>query len=233
MNRRILLSALCLVVAATAFAMAIFEIAFPEIFSICEHFGEAHPGIYGYRFLFVGIEVAVTALLLWPAGRLAPQFAANFVETAARLGFGGMFIFASLFKIQDPQQFAILVAQYQMLPAWTVNIFALILPQLEFWAGLALIVTPWCRETAALLTLMFVMFLIALGQAVVRDLGITCGCFDIAGAVSKTEAYRALVRDVILIIPCAWLISRPDRNLWRIWKPAAIAENASSCRFYL
>lgn len=111
-----------------------------------------------------------------------------------------------------------LVAQYQFLPSWSVNLFGLIMPQLELWTGLALIFTRWNREATALLLAMFMAFIIALAQAVFRNLGITCGCFEIEGAVDKKEAWIALVRDIILLAPTVWLLTRPNRGLIGVWK---------------
>ena len=56
-----------------------------------------------------------------------------------------------------------------------------------------------------------------LAQAVLRRLGITCGCFDIAGATTTGEAWFSLLRDLVLVVPTAWLAFRaPQRSLWEL-----------------
>lgn len=212
MNRR-LSSLLLLTLAIALFALAVLEISFPTVFS----FGMHIDGLWRYR-IWVGLgEVVLSGLLVWPAFRLDADVAGRLLETASRIGLGGMFIFASWFKIHNPQGFAMLVAQYQFLPMWSVNLFALFMPQLELWTGLALILTKWNRAASFLLLAMFAAFIVALGQAVARNLGITCGCFEIEGAVDKKEAWISLIRDLVLLAPTIWLTRRPDRNLLRVW----------------
>ncbi len=214
MSRRSLAALGCMVLAVASLTFSVLEISFPTVFS----FAFAFDALLPWR-IQVGIaEVVLAGLLLWPAFRLDADLSARILETASRVGIGGMFVAASWFKIQDPKGFAVLVAQYQFLPQWSVNLFALFMPQLELWVGLAIVFTRWNREMAALLLLMFAAFIVALGQAVGRDLGITCGCFEIDGALSKKDAWISLVRDLILIWPTMWLATRPDRSLIALWR---------------
>jgi len=167
--------------------------------------------MYGLQ---IGIaEVALGALLIIPAWKSDRSLTEKTLEILIRLGIGGMFIFASIFKITDPKGFAILIAQYQFLPHNLVNLWALILPQFEFWFGLALIVTPFVKECTLVILALFASFIIALVWALALDLGITCGCFQLEGAQSKAEAWTALVRDLILLWPTAWLLTRKNKML--------------------
>lgn len=218
MNRRSLAALACLVTSTALFGLAVLEIAFPGVFSIGYKLEGVFPTLWRYRIHIGVVEVLLSGLLLWPSFRLDAALSGRVLETVSRLGLGGMFIFASWFKIQNPHEFAMLVAQYQFLPSWSVNLFGLVMPQLELLTGLAIIFTPWNREASALLLAMFAAFIVALAQAVIRDLGITCGCFEIEGAVDKQEAWISLVRDLILLAPTIWLLTRPNRTLWGIWK---------------
>jgi uncharacterized membrane protein YphA (DoxX/SURF4 family) len=133
-----------------------------------------------------------------------------------RLLFGLMFLAAAWPKFSDPGGFAMMVAQYQMLPAFSVHAFSVWLPALELVTGLALLLSPWEREASALLGLMMLMFIAALAQALARDLGIACGCFDIKGATDAGESWFALLRDIVLLIPIAWMWRRSEsRFLWK------------------
>ena len=130
--------------------------------------------------------------------------------------FGAMFLAAAWPKFSDPDGFAMMVAQYQMLPAFSVHAFSVWLPALEVVTGLALLLSPWEREASALLGLMMLMFIAALAQALVRDLGIACGCFDIKGATDAGESWFALLRDIVLLVPIAWMWRRSEsRFLWK------------------
>ena len=138
------------------------------------------------------------------------------VASALRLGLGVMFLFAAWPKFTNPEGFARMVAQYQFLPGFAVYGFTLWLSAFEITVGLGIILTAWEREFSALVGLLLLMFIVALSQALVRDLGIACGCFDIEGAGTAGETWFALLRDVVLLGPTAWLVlTGTKRYLWQ------------------
>ncbi len=141
------------------------------------------------------------------------------LETMGRVGMGIMFIGASIFKISDPQEFAVLTAQYQMLPQIVNNIFSLFLPVLEFIVGVLIVLSPKTKQNATLILGMMLMFIVALVWAVGNDLGITCGCFGgIEGAMDKSEAWVSLIRDILLLPVLIYLTTRAKNvYLWNIW----------------
>lgn len=215
-----LISAFFVLLSCVLYALGVLEISFPDVFSwaevswVANHF----PKAWKYTVHIGVIQVVLGSVLLIPAWKSDKVFAARAVETLARLGLGGMFIFASIFKIADPHNFAVLVAQYQFLPHALVNPFALLMPQLELWFGIALILTPFVRESSLAILAMFGAFIVALSWALWFDLGITCGCFQLDGAQSKSEAWTSLIRDLVLLVPNLWLLARPQRSLIGIWR---------------
>ncbi|HEX2612275.1 MAG TPA: MauE/DoxX family redox-associated membrane protein [Fibrobacteria bacterium] len=160
------------------------------------------------------------ALILLVAGyaffHSRPASRRRWILTWLRALFGLMFLAAAWPKFSDPDGFAMMVAQYQMLPAFSVHAFSLWLPALEVTAGLALLLSPWEKEASALVGLMMLMFITALAQALLRDLGIACGCFDIKGATDAGESWFALLRDIVLLVPIAWMWRRAETRF--IWK---------------
>jgi len=205
----------CIFLAAALFTLGVFEISFPELFSWAnfDFILNKFPNAWKYG-LHIGIaEALLGALLIIPAWKLNKSLTEKILEILIRLGIGGMFIFASIFKIADPKLFASLIAQYQFLPHNLVNLWALILPQVEFWFGLALIITPFVKECTLVILALFASFIIALVWALALDLGITCGCFELEGAQSKTEAWTALIRDLVLLWPTAWLLTRKNKMI--------------------
>jgi hypothetical protein len=201
--------------AAALFALGIFEISFPDLFSWAnfDFISDKFPNAWKYG-LHIGIaEVVLGALLIIPAWKINRGLTEKILEILIRLGIGGMFIFASVFKIADPKGFAVLIAQYQFLPHNLINLWALVLPQVEFWFGLALIATPFVKECTLVILALFASFIIALVWALALDLGITCGCFQLEGAQSKSEAWTALVRDLVLLLPTAWLLTRKNKMI--------------------
>ena len=179
----------------------------------------------GIKFARHGLEENKTAILI---GGLAAAIISlawligggglfGLLQSWFRLGMAAMFLAACWYKLGNPQQFATAVAQYRMLPAPLVNGFALWLPSLELVVALGLLFTPWTREFSLLLALLWTMFIVALTQGLVRRLGITCGCFNIAEAYGSTgETWFALQRDVVLLIPTLLLAGfGRQRYLWQ------------------
>jgi hypothetical protein len=154
--------------------------------------------------------LAVVALILFFTRRSFPTGA--MVRSILRVGLGAMFLTAAWPKFASPKGFAILVAQYQFLPGFIVNAFSLWLPAFEIIIGLGIIFTLWEKEFSALVQLLLLMFIVALGQALFRDLGIACGCFDIEGAQDAGEAWFSLIRDIVLLVPVAWMIATGGRR---------------------
>ena len=223
--KKTIIAGVLLLVATFFVTVGVAEISFPEsflTFTDQDWLIDIWPKAYRYN-IQVGLAAIIIATgICVPAYRLQKDFAIRALETLFRVGIGGMFIFASIYKIQDPHQFAVLVAQYQFFPALHLenlnNFFALVYPQFEFWFGLAMIVSPFVRESAFAIFWMFVSFIIALAWALWNDLGITCGCFELEGAQDKAEAWTSLIRDLILIWPTLWLAFRKNKSIIGIWK---------------
>lgn len=220
-----ILASILLLFATLLTAFCVAEISFPETFLTItdkDWFIEIFPNGWKYN-IHIGVGAFIlAAILIIPAWVLSKNFTIKALETLFRVGIGGFFIASSLFKIESPKEFAVLMAQYQFFPAFGLeflnNIFALMYPQLEFWFGLALIFSPYTRESALVIFLMFISFIIALSWAIFHDLGITCGCFNIEGAQDKNETWTSLIRDLILLVPNFWLICRKNKSLIRLWK---------------
>ena len=136
------------------------------------------------------------------------------LEFVCRLGLGVLFIYSALAKISDPDEFAYSVSRYSVLPDFAIGLFSLTMPMLELLAGLSMLFTKWLRESALLVTGMLAMFIVALVQALVRGLNISCGCFGVPSVGGREEIVMALVRDVVLIVPAAWLMLRSNVRLW-------------------
>ena len=141
-------------------------------------------------------------------------------DTALRLGLGAMFLYSAWSKIQDPGMFQTMVDNYRMLPAGVSALFAVTMSMAELLVGALFIFSKWTREAAFATAVMLAMFIVALAQAQIRGLDISCGCFS-ESEKDPHEVLFALVRDVALIVPTAWLLIKGQRR-WiadfrRIW----------------
>jgi uncharacterized membrane protein YphA (DoxX/SURF4 family) len=113
-----------------------------------------------------------------------------------RLLFGAVFVYAGAQKMADPAGFALVIFNYQMLPAKLVYGVALIMPALEVACGLALWVNSLARGASVILNLLMVAFMGAMGLAMVRGLDVSCGCFGGAGAQVSKET---MIRDAVIL----------------------------------
>ena len=92
--------------------------------------------------------------------------------------------------------FATDIHNYRVLPIALENLAAMTMPWIEVLAGLALILNVRARGGAALTAAMMIVFTLAVGQAIARDISITCGCFGKAGAA--TTGYVKLVENLLM-----------------------------------
>jgi uncharacterized membrane protein YphA (DoxX/SURF4 family) len=108
-----------------------------------------------------------------------------------------IFVVAGFAKIADPPGFAQEVHNYQLLPAFAVNPFALVMPWLEVVTGVALFFGLARRTAAGIFGILLLVFIGALGINLARGRAVECGCFG-ASAGTKTEAQ--LLTDMKLLI---------------------------------
>ena len=118
----------------------------------------------------------------------------------AGLAIGGVFIYASLDKILHPDRFADVVHEYDMLPLFAVNAFALAMPWVELMTGIALIIGVWRRAAGLLAAALSVAFMIAISQAQLRGLRIECGCFNVSGMSATDASWGLFARDALLLL---------------------------------
>jgi len=215
-----IVSAACLFLATALFIMGVFEISFPDVFSVTnfDFVLDKFPKAWKYN-MHIGIAHTIfSALLIIPAWKINRALTERVLEILIRVGIGGMFIFAAVDKIANPKAFAVLIAQYQFLPHNLINLWALILPQIELWFGLALIASPFVKESTLVVLGMFASFIVALVWALALELSIVCGCFStdmVSGAQSSSEAWTALIRDLVLLGPTIWLLTRRNKWIWQ------------------
>jgi putative oxidoreductase len=118
---------------------------------------------------------------------------------ASRILIGGLFIYASVYKILEPAAFASSIRNYMILPAEWSNIVAITLPWIEIAAGIFLILGIQIRPSALITSGMLAVFLSAVIYAYSIGLNIDCGCFKAAADSSSKISILTIVRDFLLL----------------------------------
>jgi uncharacterized membrane protein YphA (DoxX/SURF4 family) len=110
---------------------------------------------------------------------------------------GFVFIYAGAVKLTDPEAFARLIAQYDILPDTLLVPFAIGLPLLEFLAGCGLVFR--LRSSLVVILILLVLFSSVLGYGIFNNLNIDCGCFSLEEVKGLSSLKQALYRDVVMI----------------------------------
>jgi putative oxidoreductase len=111
-----------------------------------------------------------------------------------RVYIGGVFVYASMYKINYPGEFAETIASYQLVPYGAVNLMALVMPWAELIGGILMILGVRTKSAAAVIAGMLVMFSLAILITLIRDIPIGCGCFT---SVEEPLGWSTLWRDLL------------------------------------
>lgn len=111
-----------------------------------------------------------------------------------RLYIAGLFVFASLYKINHAAEFAESLANYRLVPYWAVNFLAVTLPWLELVCGLMLMIGFRAKAVTIMIGTMMAMFTVAVVINVIWEAPISCGCFSTS---DDLIGWHTVLRDVI------------------------------------
>ncbi len=93
-----------------------------------------------------------------------------------RLVLGVVFIYASYDKILDPSKFARDISNYHIVPFGLENTVAIILPWLELFIGIGIVLGIYIDGNTLLSAFLLLLFNFLIFQAMVRGFNIECGC---------------------------------------------------------
>lgn len=125
-------------------------------------------------------------------------FENKYFAIAVRVVLGALFMYASFDKMANPEAFANIIDNYHLLPYQLVNPLAIFLPWLEFITGLLLIIDKWVKGSLLIYSALLVIFIVALSQALIRGLDISCGCFSVNPS-STSEVWLRIVADIVML----------------------------------
>jgi uncharacterized membrane protein YphA (DoxX/SURF4 family) len=131
---------------------------------------------------------------------------------------GALFVWAALSKVANLQEFYVSLRAYQLpLPNVFLQLAAITLPWLELFCGLLLFAGFWLRAAAGWALILCALFALCTGQAWLRGLNISCGCFNLQALGLTADAHPSLIaflesvrfaffRALILCAACWWLL---------------------------
>lgn len=123
----------------------------------------------------------------------------KYLVTIFRVLFATIFIFAGIEKIADPESFAVSIENYRLVPIWSVNFFAILIPWIEVVAGILLLFGYQIKDNMILLNGLLIIFTIMIIIAVLRGLDINCGCFGTKHA-QKVGLYKIIENCITIAI---------------------------------
>jgi len=129
---------------------------------------------------------------------------------AASIIVGGFFIWAALPKIATPLEFAKNIWNYDIAPGAVINLSALMLPAFEIVCGLALVFGLMRRGSGLIVSILLVIFIVAVSFNVLRGHEFNCGCtatttmFTDAYLTGWNDKFTLILRDLGLLV-MSWM----------------------------
>ena len=144
---------------------------------------------------------------------MSKLFSNKYFLVSIRILLGFVFIFAAISKTGDPEEFATAISNYKLLPLFSINILAIILPWIELVAGLLLVFGISVKENSSILSGLLLIFIMAIAISLVRGLNIDCGCFGTVDG-SKVGIQKLLENTGLFII--GLILIKYDSNFFTL-----------------
>lgn len=132
----------------------------------------------------------------------------NIAPLGIRLILALIFLYASADKILHPASFANMIYNCQILPGGLINATAIVLPWLELFLGILLLIGVWQPGAVLGVNVLLVVFFGALVFNALRGLDVECGCFSTSPGHSRGSVAWYLVRDGLFLLMGAFLFWR-------------------------
>jgi putative oxidoreductase len=167
----------------------------PKVFPLQEK-AAVSPGSLplGFAGFLEWLPVSIFLLILIPPIRRSP-----YLSVFCRVLLAAIFISFALSKIMRPAVFALNVVDYNLTPAWGVNLWSLALPWGELVVGLFLLLGIRTRAAATLIAAMNVIFIVGLVNAILHHMPINCGC---VGEVGEPVNWLKVMKNTGMLIMC-------------------------------
>ena len=133
---------------------------------------------------------------------------------------GAVFLWASFGKILEPGDFARSISNYHIVPFGIENIIALILPWLELLIGMGLILGIMVDGSVQISAILLIMFILMIGQAMLRGFNIECGCGLKEGEMIGLNK----ILENIVFIGGAYIVMQRRKRFFEIFPKTPLSE---------
>ncbi|MEK7483583.1 MAG: MauE/DoxX family redox-associated membrane protein [Planctomycetota bacterium] len=136
----------------------------------------------------------------------------------ASLFVGLFFLYASVPKVLNPLIFAKNIWNYDLIPGQWINGMALILPILEVIAGLCLMTDFFRKGSSGTISLLLIVYMIAVSTNMIRGHEFQCGCFTETTWITPlylegwNDKITLLLRDIALLILSLFTFFYPSKK---------------------
>ena len=144
----------------------------------------------------------------------------RYLIVITRIILGAVFLWASFGKILEPGDFARSISNYHIFPFGIENIVALILPWLELLIGMGLILGIMVDGSVQISAILLIMFILMIGQAMLRGFNIECGCGLKEGEMIGLNK----ILENIVFIGGAYIVMQRRKRFFEIFPKTPLSE---------
>ncbi|MCK4872772.1 MAG: DoxX family membrane protein [Phycisphaerales bacterium] len=148
--------------------------------------------------------------------------AASWLMLTVRLMVASLFLFSSTQKLRGPQNFVLSVEAFDIMPsdpAILLSFVAYAVPWTELLCAILILLGVWARPASLLLSILMVVFTVAIFSVLARGMDVNCGCF---GAwLPDQVTWSTPLRNIAILIPVLLLLR---------FGPGALAADCSGRR---
>lgn len=136
---------------------------------------------------------------------MTPFLAGKPLHVFLRLILGGLFVYAGILKLTNPEGFAMTINLYGLVTWRMSNALSYIIPTIEVVTGLGLMLNV--RGALAAIVAQLLVFMGILLYAMYIGLDADCGCFGTPDAADSdpVSPLEAFIRDGVMLAVCAVL----------------------------
>ena len=144
----------------------------------------------------------------------------RYLIVITRIILGAAFLWASFGKILEPGDFARSISNYHIFPFGIENIVALILPWLELLIGMGLILGIMVDGSVQISAILLIMFILMIGQAMLRGFNIECGCGLKEGEMIGLNK----ILENIVFLGGAYIVMQRKKRFFEIFPKTPLSE---------